>query len=448
MRRVSSGVVWGAVLAGLSVSILCASVWQGRFVLASGAPAEAEGVDVGGTGAFRIEKQGGRYCLVTPAGQRFFALGVNHIRAISRESKWDVLKEKYGRDWSKVSEKAVADLRAWGFNTAGYGSPSPMWKKMPFMAEIHVANNSNWRPDDEFEYPDVFDPRFGEQTTKRVRRLCLSVRENSNLVGYYWTDSPQWDIWRARGKRGTDWVSTIRSKDKSAPGKRRYVEFLERKYGMDRSRFCEIYELDIRSFEDLLAQDFKSLNLALSVICQDDEEFLGVIAREYYRVVGEATRRFDPNHLVFGERYRIDDHPDQVLSEAVPYIDVLSIEPSGAAVFDREAFDRLHRQTGKPVNVCDHQVSFFTEEYPKTMWKQVPSEEAAGKAYARYLEAAFAAPYVVGYHRCQYINRFDSRVGLLKQGLLREDERPYAVLTEHVRRANLEVQRRLSAARP
>ena len=80
------------------------------------------------------------------------------------------------------------------------------------------------------------------------------------------------------------------------------------------------------------------------------------------------------------------------------------------------------------------------------MWPQLGSEEAAGKAYARYLQDAFSRPYIIGYHRCQYIDRFVPRLGILKQGLIREDETPYATLIAYVRQANREIQRRFYSA--
>ena len=45
-------------------------------------------------------------------------------------------------------------------------------------------------------------------------------------------------------------------------------------------------------------------------------------------------------------------------------------------------------------------------------------------------------PYLVGYHRCQYIDRFVHNKGILKQGLLREDGSPYEELIDGVRKAN------------
>jgi len=394
------------------------------------------------TGAFHVEKLKGRFWLVTPEGHGFISLGVVHVSAIAEKSKVDVFREKYGGDWGKVSEKAVADLRSWGFNTAGYHCPLPMRELIPFMADSFLVKNSNFLPDSSFEYADVFDPVFQEAARERIRKMCGGARNNPNLVGYYWTDTPQWDLRRARKTRGTDWVSAIRAMSKSGPGKLRYVEFLQERYTDTPSLLLSTYGIAGDSFDALINHDFGEVDPGDPAILADDNEFLRLIAREHYRVIGEETRRCDSRHLVFGERYLMGDLPEQVVREALPYVDVISVQPSGSE-FDGDFFDRLHELTGKPIMICDHQSSFPTEEYPRTMWKQLENEEASGKAYARFLDDAFSKPYIVGYHRCQYIDRFVPYVGVLKQGLLREDETPYETLVEYTRNANLEQLRRL-----
>ena len=70
------------------------------------------------------------------------------------------------------------------------------------------------------------------------------------------------------------------------------------------------------------------------------------------------------------------------------------------------------------------------------MWKQLDSEEAVAEAYRRHLHDAFEKPYILGYQRCQYIDRFARHPGVLQQGLLREDGSPYETLVQRVSEAN------------
>jgi hypothetical protein len=365
-------------------------------VLAMGLAMVANGGDA--TGMFHLGKINGRDCLIAPDGNPFLTLGVNHVQAIQQNGDPDIFSKQYGRDWEKACAAAHEDFRRWGFNTAGYGSPEPLRRMMPCMVPSYLTKNANYLSDQEFFYSDIFDPNVQEKMKDQLRDLVRTNKDNPNLIGYYWTDTPQWDLERARRKRGTDWVSMIRELPASAPGKKRYERFL--------------------------AEGGAS-----------DEDFLRLIARELYKVIGEETRRLHPDALIFGERYLMNDHPNCVLEEALPYIDVLSIQPGGAE-FNGAFFDRLHKKTGKPILLCDHQSSFATTDYPKTMWQQLESEEAVGKAYAQYLKDAFTKPYIIGYHRCQYIDRCDAHSGVLKQGMIREDGTPYKTLMKYVLEAN------------
>lgn len=386
------------------------------------------------TGAFHLEKINGRHCLVTPDGHGFLSLGVNHISAIAHKSDVDLFTEKYNRDWTRISDAARDNLRRWEYNTAGYGSPQPLRRTMPCMADSFLEKNSNYLPDSKFFYPDVFDPQVQQEAKNKLRYMCGQEKGNPNLIGYYWTDTPQWNLKRSRKKRGTDWVSAIRSLPAGAPGKKRYVEFLTDRH---KDRLPEGYHLQAGSADELLNETFQNVDWDDPLVAADDKAFLRIIAREHYRVIGEETRRLHPGALIFGERYLKGDHPDEVLEEALSYIDVLAIQPGGDK-FDSEFFDRLHEKTGMPILICDHQCSFATADYPKTMWKQLESEDAVGKAYAQYLRDAIEKPYIIGYHRCQYIDRFEKHPGVLKQGILRQDESPYEAMLKYIADANTE----------
>ncbi len=355
-----------------------------------------------GEGRFQLGTVAGRHCLIDPQGQPFFSLGINHINAVQEAAEPDIFVEKYGGDWSRYSEAAAIDLKSWHYNTAGYGSPEKIYPLMPYMKDSFLERNSNFLPDDEFFYPDVFDPEVQAAKLKKLRWMCRNTN-NPNLIGYYWTDTPQWDLERSLRTRGTNWVIAIRDLAADAPGRIRYEQYL---------RDC-----------------------AEAGTEATDEGFLGLIAQAHYKLIGEATRELHPGALIFGERYFLDDHPEVVLEAAMPYMDVLSIQP-GSDRFEAEYFDAIYAKYGKPILICDHQCSFPTPQYDKTMWKQLESETAAADMYRRYLAEASAKPYIIGYHRCQYIDRFNEHPGVLKQGILREDGSAYSQIQEAVIKAN------------
>jgi hypothetical protein len=58
---------------------------------------------------------------------------------------------------------------------------------------------------------------------------------------------------------------------------------------------------------------------------------------------------------------------------------------------------------------------------------------------SKYIAEAFNRPYIVGYHRCHYIDNYLPKDGFVMQGLLREDLTPYAVMLKAIERTNKEL---------
>ena len=87
------------------------------------------------TGRFQVAKMNGRASLVTPEGKAFFSLGVTHIVAIGAPAKDEpnVLVDRFGGDWSVMASKANENLRSWGYNSTGYGTPRPLGQLIPYV---------------------------------------------------------------------------------------------------------------------------------------------------------------------------------------------------------------------------------------------------------------------------------------------------------------------------
>lgn len=89
-----------------------------------------------------------------------------------------------------------------------------------------------------------------------------------------------------------------------------------------------------------------------------DQAFLRLIAREYFRVVGGAQRKYDPEHLVFGDRFDFNTFDYDVVNEMLPYVDGIAIQPPFWAPFPKEKLDEIHKLTGKPILLCDFAIRF------------------------------------------------------------------------------------------
>lgn len=413
------------------------------------------------TGWFRIDTVGGRSLLVTPEGHGFVAIGINHLNTLRNPSQGeqDLFRSRYDGNWEKFAAELRQQYTSWGFNTVDSGV-EVLQRHWPYFASHGLVRTSKYygKPgsDNSWKFPDVFDPAAAAQMAGKVEAFCREHRDNKNLIAYLWTDTPTWDLHKTRRFRQTDWVSEIRRLPAASAGRREYAAFLERTYRGDIEQFNRAYGMAAGNFAQLQGLDFTSLDLERYEVERDDQHFLGEIARRYYEIVGSATRRHDPHHLVFGEKYLMGDIPPQVLEAALPYIDAVAVQPGDGYIpiytpgdlYPAEEIAELHRLSGKPIFICDHQISFPTPSHPRAIWPyhQRKTEEEAAAATREFVRAAFADSSVIGYMRCQYIDRFAAFRGALKQGLVRHDGTIYEHLVAETTRANAEAIRTVRRA--
>lgn len=357
------------------------------------------------------------------------ALGVNHAGVLER---------------NRQGEALIRQLKAWGFNNLGYDGPASLESEFPYFAAITTAAVEKHRSDpkpgsrNSYSFPDVFDPEWVQSLDRLMAQGCSRHRDNPNLVGYFWTDTPTWDLIRTRALRGTDWVSEIRRLPAGAPGRQRYAGFLAGRYQGRLADLNSFYGLNLEGMDALASEDLSRVAIGRHAVRADDEAFLAVIAQAYYSAVGQAQRKHDPSHLVFGDRYLAGDAPASVLKAAAPYIDAVAVQPGDrytelyppSTVYPEEEIERMHRLTGKPVLICDHAISFPVPGNPDTIFEQAPDEAAAARATSEFLRRAMSKPYVIGYLRCQYIDRPAAFGRGLRQGLVDVNGRPRKAMVE------------------
>ncbi|HXK60606.1 MAG TPA: hypothetical protein PLP42_12015 [Acidobacteriota bacterium] len=331
------------------------------------------------TGFFRTEFINGRWWLITPDGHGFISAGVNHV--------------DYKEDYTKAFVSfVVRHLKDWGFNTIGWSQESMSTKfvkgelrhsrgwgpkqyqqaRMPYMHLIRFTD-IEWYANEEF--PDVFGKEFAEKCDRLAREVCLQLRDDPYLVGYFYSDTPNWPLWAEKVGR----------------------------------------------------------------------ESIGAVARAYYRTIKDAIKRYDPNHLLFGDRFKADEAIplgqarvrgvlEEVLREMTNTVDVLSLEYYQP---DSEMEDNLKRWSraagGKPVLLAD---SAFLA--PTDVLKISPSspiyaadQATRGEKYKAFARRAYSIPLVIGWHWCAF-GRSTGR----RSGLLDGDDRPYEECVSKMRSFN------------
>lgn len=331
----------------------------------------------------------GRHWLLDSDGKPFFAHGITHVN--NQKAEFDYA------DFSKRSKEL-------GFNAYGYGCPPELRSDMPYVQSwSHLVRSAYYRGKGQVTFVDIFDPKEQARLDAGVKFNCVQTRETSrNVIGYCWTDLGSWPL---ENPSGTNWVEFIRGLPGGSPGR-------------------EVY----RKFADSWDGDDEKAR---------DQAFLRLIAREYFRVVGEANRKYDPDGLVFGDRFAFNTIDKEVLEEMLPYVDAIAIQPPFRGPFPKKELDEIHQLTGKPILLCDFAIRFKDGDIDIRSWKPEESSVAAGKAYAEYVRAALQTDYIVGVFWC---NPVDTPKGFnipgVKQGFFGPDLAERAGLHEAVKELN------------
>jgi len=85
---------------------------------------------------------------------------------------------------------------------------------------------------------------------------------------------------------------------------------------------------------------------------QDQKDFLAVVVERYYRIVSQAIKRYDPNHLFLGSRFygRDLDQPE-IFRACGPYVDVVAVNYYRAWTPDLEKMAMWERESKRPIMI-------------------------------------------------------------------------------------------------
>lgn len=349
---------------------------------------------------FTLTRRNGRSWLLDPAGQPFFALGLNHIDSspLRYGESAAIWRDKYANSMERWIKQAVRpDLLAWKFNSVGWvqevvvrgpsihrHSPSftfeeYQWLDLPYCHLLPFAETHQW--DSETRHPDFFGGDFEEWCDYVARAQCARMADDPKLIGYFYVDCPTWIHIRPDNQ----WKGPLFDPKK-----------LQTAAGRD-----ELFKL----------------------------------ATRYYQVTHDAIRRYDKNHLIFGDRYEARAPlSEEVLRAAKPFVDVLSFQHFGKPDQIRADFDRWGKLMDMPILLadgCGQTQRSDGNKYQDGQW------------YADTLAVLRENPRCVGLHLCGAYVRNKAR----KRGLRDELERPDTAALAAITAANQQTLQWVQAAR-
>jgi len=383
-----------------------------------------------GTGFFRLE-HADRWWLVTPLGHAFLSFGINHVGA-------DVLQRDYnrahwmeqfempeagGRDFHGAFEEKVGrDLALFGMNTLGCHSATQHNQHLavPYVQQLRFVNNCHWMTPTAADFPDVFSEAFVAHCDARARAVAEAKARDPYLLGYSMTDCPIFtekdaakrpDVIYGKARQATPtWPRVLANLGPGHPGKKQYITYMRKRYQNDIHLFNQTYQATFDSFQTLLKTSnwrayTKSAN---SQEAADDECFLVDIVERYYQLTTEAIQRYDPHHLIFGDKLNGNTGvPDEIVKLAGQYMDLIFYQFYGYYDEQEPTLENWSNLTQKALFNGDSCYSTPNEHMPNPFGPHCASQEKRAEAFSDFALRAFHRKDFVGWHWCGWMDSWE-----------------------------------------
>jgi hypothetical protein len=374
------------------------------------------------TGFFHTAKIGDRWWLVDPDGGLFICRGVTSVAPLRAAGAQAALEKKFGSrtNWAIQTTQL---LRANGFNSVGAwaeietlrGAPDPLvyTRNWNFMSSYGRKRGGTYQKPGHTGYPNdcmfVFDPEFESFCDEHARQLAAG-KNDPWLLGHF-----------------SDNELPLRP-----DALLKYLGLPER----DAGHQAALHWLRARRGATAVTKDATE---------QDQRDFLAFVVERYFRIVSEAIRKYDPNHLFLGARFHGSDlRMPEVFRASGRFLDVVSVNYYNAWTPDPQRLEMWEREAGKPV--------LITEWYVKGMDAGLPNVSGAGwvvrtqadrgRFYENFTLALLESKHCVGWHWFKYADndpadlQTDPSNRDSNKGIVSNRYEPYQALLGAMKRIN------------
>lgn len=406
-------------------------------------------------GFFQVEKDGDRWWFVDPRGERFYAVGTDHV------NYWAHWCQKLGyapyhRNCEKLygspekwAESAARRLREWGFNLLGAGNVEQVRYRglahtlfaafgSTFSDISALVEKTTWTG-----FPNVFDPRWEPYCAARAKAACAGNRSDPWLLGYFLDNELEW-YGKTHAQDGI-WTETMKLPPDHT-GKQALVQRLRKAHGT-LDAFNTAWGRHAASWDEVLA--WTALPPASDEARAVQRAFLEEVAERYFAVAAAAVRKADPNHLVIGSRFAGDApewawracarHCDVVTFNHYPRIDFESGDLSSLA----GVFGRYYELTQRPLMITEWSFPALDSGLPCTAGAgmRVDTQEQKAKCFEVMQHLHFRLPFLVGSDYFMWVDEpaegiSDTFPEDSNYGLVDVEDRPWPELTAMAARLN------------
>jgi hypothetical protein len=256
------------------------------------------------TGYFKISKKGDRFLFSDPLGNAYFNIGINGIRTGKSENNTKAFNENF-KSTDQWIEKTHLDISSFGFNSAGSWSDvnsitAYNKKAKPYFiycTQLSLLSTfSQNKKTSSLNYPvlaNIFNPSFAAWCNEKILENKDKFKD-PNLLGHFSDNELPF--------QEKSITAFLKINDNNDPAFQAVIEWLKRN-NIEKGKISEI----------------------------DENKFSGFVAENYFKIVNDALKNLDPNHLYLGSRLHASaKNNPEVLRAAEKYLDVISINYYGS----------------------------------------------------------------------------------------------------------------------
>lgn len=383
----------------------------------------------GGSGFFRTHHDGKRWWLLDPEGYCFWSTGPccvrpgieSNIRLLHDALTWlpdrqgdyrdcfsggepsadgeseeeaeefdyliaNLIRAFGAEHWEeKWAELVFPLMRGIGFNTSANWSDTTASgaARMPYVFPMAPAPEEGQALRIFRDLPDVFSPDFENEAAVFASQL-KEGKDDPARIGYFLMNEPQWAFTDLTVAEGMMWNCP------DCASRRAFAADLKEKYGDDAGlrkawkMKAGLEEVAFGKWSEPFSEE----------AIGDLKKFSTRLASLFYRMLDEACRKADPNHLNLGARF--SSVPKDWLVEAVAGFDIFSIN-----CYQPEPDPRLEgicRKWNIPAMIGEWHYGALDAGLPAPGIGHVADQAARGRAYRYYVESSAARTWCVGAH--------------------------------------------------
>lgn len=371
----------------------------------------------------------------------FLSIGINHIDPyflLASYNKSLTLK-RYGNDFihNKVQdsfnsegnaakiwyEEIKNDLYNWGFNTLGLHTEIPLnffkgnfyyiipINPAPIEQYTDFANETTWI--------DIFSSEYKKELEIKVKSICENHKHSKNMIGYAFSDIPRWPTnlnYKVKSRFSKliqkdneqneifhPWVKRLLSLKDSDKGKKVCINILKDNY----SNFEDLriqYRLEEKSWGEIQYSKKWESPVNYDKAKKDNWLIMERIALEYYRTTYNLIKKYDPYHLILGDKLDGNKEiPSYLYTALQNYTDIIYIQYFGLFRDQKKILIELNERLNKPILIGDFAFSTIKQYQKYSKGFILSSSREVGQHTFKYLKDLFTLPFIVGWHHCGYL---------------------------------------------